>query len=48
MRSILALVAACAVGSAPFVARADEGMWTFDAFPTAKMTKTFGFAPDRA
>jgi hypothetical protein len=25
---------------------ADEGMWTFDAFPTAKMQKDYGWAPD--
>lgn len=29
------------------VARADEGMWTFDAFPTAKMSKDYGWAPDQ-
>lgn len=27
-------------------ALADEGMWTFDAFPTAKMQKDYGWAPD--
>ena len=29
-------------------ARADEGMWTFDAFPAAKMNADYGFAPDQA
>ncbi len=29
-------------------ARADEGMWTFDAFPTAKMLADYGWAPDQA
>jgi V8-like Glu-specific endopeptidase len=29
-------------------ARADEGMWTFDAFPTAKMKAEYGWAPDQA
>ena len=29
-------------------ARADEGMWTIDAFPTAKMKATYGWAPDQA
>ena len=29
-------------------ARADEGMWTFDAFPAAKMRADYGFAPDEA
>lgn len=27
-------------------ALADEGMWTFDQFPAAKMKKEYGFAPD--
>jgi peptidase S46-like protein len=26
---------------------ADEGMWTFDAFPSARVEKAYGFAPDR-
>lgn len=29
-------------------ASADEGMWTFDAFPTAKVKKDYGWAPDKA
>ena len=29
-------------------ARADEGMWTFDAFPAAKTTAAYGWAPDQA
>ncbi len=29
-------------------ARADEGMWTFDAFPTAKFQAAYGWAPDQA
>jgi V8-like Glu-specific endopeptidase len=28
--------------------RADEGMWTFDAFPAAKMRGAYGWAPDQA
>lgn len=28
-------------------ARADEGMWTFDAFPTAKMRAAYGWAPEQ-
>lgn len=28
--------------------RADEGMWTFDAFPTAKVATTYGFTPSKA
>ena len=34
---------------APFsAASADEGMWTIDAFPTAKMQAAYGWAPDQA
>ena len=29
-------------------ARADEGMWTIDAFPAAKMKADYGWAPDQA
>jgi hypothetical protein len=29
-------------------ARADEGMWTFDSFPAAKMKADYGWAPDQA
>ena len=29
-------------------ARADEGMWTFDAFPAAKVQADYGWAPDQA
>ncbi|HEU5180211.1 MAG TPA: S46 family peptidase, partial [Candidatus Polarisedimenticolia bacterium] len=28
-------------------ARADEGMWTFDNFPSAEVQKKYGFAPDK-
>jgi hypothetical protein len=31
----------------PGVARADEGMWTFDAFPAAKVQAAYGFSPDQ-
>ena len=45
------LLAALSLGA--FVAmsapvRADEGMWTFDAFPSAKVAKTYGFGPTKA
>jgi Peptidase S46 len=33
---------------APLSAQADEGMWTFDAFPAAKVQAKYGFAPDQA
>ncbi|MCJ2188040.1 S46 family peptidase [Novosphingobium beihaiensis] len=45
--SLLAGTAASlALVSAP--ARADEGMWTFDGFPRAKMEADYGWAPDQA
>ena len=30
------------------IAKADEGMWTFDAFPNARMRADYGWAPDQA
>ena len=30
------------------IAKADEGMWTFDAFPAAKLKDEYGWAPDQA
>ena len=42
-------IAFAAVAALPFTAaRADEGMWTFDAFPAAKMRADYGWAPDQA
>ena len=42
-------VALVAFVSLPFApASADEGMWTFDAFPTAKFNAAYGWAPDQA
>ncbi|MEZ5937449.1 MAG: S46 family peptidase [Hyphomonadaceae bacterium] len=43
---LTAVVAACAFLSA--AAHADEGMWTFDNFPSAKVKEAYGFAPDKA
>jgi hypothetical protein len=48
MRKYLALAVSAAVLVSYNDARADEGMWTFDAFPTAKMQAKHGFAPDQA
>ncbi|MDP3494553.1 MAG: S46 family peptidase, partial [Hyphomonadaceae bacterium] len=36
-----------AVMAAPSSARADEGMWTFDNFPSARVKQAYGFAPDQ-
>jgi hypothetical protein len=43
------LTAFAAIVALPLSAtRADEGMWTFDAFPAAKMKADYGWAPDQA
>src|ERR1700761_2453842 len=41
--------ALCAAGLllAPSFAQADEGMWTFNNFPSAKVGQAYGFAPDQ-
>lgn len=41
-------VAASALVCLPTMALADEGMWTFDAFPSAQVKAAHGFAPDQA
>ena len=41
MRSLAALLALL-----PLLAVADEGMWTFDAFPADRVQRAYGFAPD--
>src|SRR4051812_4692721 len=43
MNRLAALLLAAAL---PFAAHADEGMWTFDNFPSAKVGKKYGFTPD--
>jgi hypothetical protein len=49
MRLKTGLFAATAFALAlPGVARADEGMWTFDAFPAERMKAAYGFAPNPA
>jgi V8-like Glu-specific endopeptidase len=43
------LAAATALVALPISAtHADEGMWTFDAFPAAKMRAAYGWSPDQA
>ena len=44
MRRLLAAVLALA----PLLAAADEGMWTFDAFPSEKVQRAYGFGPTAA
>ena len=41
-----ALLVALLLGQAP--ARADEGMWTFDNFPSATVAQKYGFSPSQA
>ncbi len=43
-RAALLLIATGAAGAV----LADEGMWTYDNFPTAKMRAAYGWAPDEA
>ncbi len=44
MRRLVAAV----IALAPLLAAADEGMWTFDAFPSDKVQRAYGFAPTPA
>src|SRR5438552_3329296 len=46
LRRIAAITALTALPVS--AAYADEGMWTFDAFPAAKMRTDYGWAPDQA
>lgn len=39
---------AALLAAAPVLAAADEGMWTFDAFPSDKVQQAYGFAPSPA
>ena len=48
MRISAFLLAAAALLAGSGTARADEGMWTFDAFPTAAFRQAYGWAPDQA
>lgn len=45
-RTLAALTALAA--ALPRVAPADEGMWTFDAFPSERVQRAYGFAPTPA
>jgi V8-like Glu-specific endopeptidase len=45
LKTSLAVLAAALLASP---ALADEGMWTFDAFPAAQMQSAYGWAPDQA
>ncbi len=47
-RASRALLFLATVSLPASIAKADEGMWTFDAFPAAKMRADYGWAPDQA
>lgn len=47
-RSLSLLAGAASLALVSFPALADEGMWTFDGFPRAKMQADYGWAPDQA
>jgi hypothetical protein len=47
MKAFIAAVFALSVALTG-LARADEGMWTFDNFPSAKVAKAYGFTPSKA
>jgi Peptidase S46 len=48
LRNALIALDGCAVLLAAQVALADEGMWTFDSFPSQTVKARYGFAPDAA
>jgi hypothetical protein len=41
------LFAAALIASAAAIAHADEGMWTFNDFPSDRLKQSYGFAPDQ-
>ena len=47
MKSASLFAALLLVDLPVYAAQADEGMWTFDAFPSAKVAAAYGFAPDQ-
>ena len=47
-RASLAAASLAIVALAARPAAADEGMWTFDNFPTARVRAAYGWAPDKA
>lgn len=47
MRNLTAMLVALCLGLCT-AAQADEGMWTFDNFPTEKMQTAYGWAPDHS
>jgi Peptidase S46 len=48
VKSFVATLCLWAFLSTSAPVRADEGMWTFDAFPSAKVAASYGFSPSKA
>jgi hypothetical protein len=48
MKVLLSFSFAVALLAPALAASADEGMWTFDAFPSAKVQAEYGFAPSQS
>lgn len=48
MKRFALYAASAAIAFTSTSAQADEGMWTFDGFPTERMEATYGWAPDQA
>jgi hypothetical protein len=46
-RILAPLALVCAVGALAVSAVAEEGMWTFDNFPSGQVKAAYGFAPDQ-
>ncbi len=47
VRSISLALAAGLLAAAPLAARADEGMWLFNDFPSSRVKAAYGFEPDQ-
>jgi len=47
VKNFAAAIAATAILSSATAGRADEGMWTFDAFPSAKVAAAYKFSPSQ-
>jgi hypothetical protein len=48
MRNLIIASSLCGICLASQTLRADEGMWTFDNFPSSRVQARYGFAPDAA
>jgi hypothetical protein len=48
LRALILASTALALAAPTSAAAVEEGMWTFDAFPAARVREQYGWAPDRA